>query len=227
MTFKKHVPLLTSGLLTTLLFCLLVVASILLFAGGSLGWFAEGRDVTAKDMAVQFRDYEIDVTYEYTYNDGTFAEVGSWDDIFNGLTPGDTVTLRATYTNQSETSRTLAFSLAVLDDGEKPLTVTQGDATYYYHFGSQLRVTQVTVGDDVAVGDTFLVTPSDNRLYHVSEQTATDVKFGSATLATKEASVTVEVTIEFINYTDINQNVYQNFGTGDECCIRYLRADIS
>ncbi|MGN1066759.1 MAG: hypothetical protein ACI4QH_03010 [Candidatus Fimimonas sp.] len=203
---------------------LLVVlgASLLVYFNRTLGWFADNRNVSASGAEVTLAQYGIEGTYfakganeaEFSQKDGDFG--------FGGIAPGQQVSMQARYVNNSTETRTLSVYLGLLaNEVETPLVL---DDKYYY-LSTQLKIVAISVNGQSVQENKFLMTPPTDKLAYDAEQTVENVLVAQFDLLASQ-TVTVEVTVEFVNYADVDQNVYQGFGNGTENCFRKFIAFI-
>ncbi len=207
---------------------------------GAVAWFAKNRKVDANGMAVNLRDLGIEDLYYVRYDGkNDFTKVNGNTFTFVDVAPGDTVTIKAIYLSDSDDERKLDILFKDMGGGEAPLVK---DGKYYY-FGTQLKVTQKAINGGTAEDvNKFLVDPPENKIFNTSQLDAPANNFilaeGLEAVAPAEIELGVdlgidltgkkvrmlEFTVEFVNYTDIDQNDYQHFGKGSEKCVRQLVA---
>ncbi len=218
---KKHIPLILHSVLAIVLVCAIIVSAIIIM-NPSVAWFATNDRVDATGAAVDLSTLGITDKYYSRNGDGEYTEITEWAHIFEKLTPGDTVTVKAEYTSESQDDINLKVYFRDMGGGDAPLVTEDGK---YCYFGTQLRVTQKTMNGATPENvNAFLVTPPPDKIYYDAETTANDIHIGDITVASG-ATYTLEFTVEFVNYTDTDQNVYQKFGTqGTEKCYRQLVA---
>lgn len=201
---------------------LLVVlgASVLAYFNRTLGWFADNCNVSANGAEVALAQYGIEGTYFVKgANDAEFSQKDR-DFVFGGIAPGQQVSMQARYVNNSTETRTLSVHLGLLaTDAETPLVL---DGKYYY-LSTQLKIVKIFVNgvEQSVQDDKFLMTPPADKIAFDAEQTTENVLIAQFDLPASQTA-TVEVTVEFVNYADVDQNVYQGFGNGTkkENCIR-------
>lgn len=211
--------LLMQKIVLVLLLCL-AGCSIVIVCNSSVAWLISNKNLDAGGMPLSIED--IGITEEYYYKNGSSEEYRKLTDsekIFDGLLPGDAVSVRAIYENISEKSRNVTLDFTVPSSGEIPL-VANGK---YYYLSTQLRITEINNNGSISSPNVFLLTPPGNLIYFEEAQTPTDIHIADFSIAPGER-VTVEFTVEFVNYTDIDQNVYQGFGQGGERCFRHIVA---
>lgn len=231
---KKATPLFLHGAYIVALFCLLGLSVIILW-NNSVAWFANNKQVGADGASVTLK--ELGITDKYYAAKGTdeYAEITTWAHLFENISPGDTVKIKAEYQSTSDIERTVKVYFENLNGNDTPLTkdvtVTAADGSTttekrYYYLGTQLKITSVTLSSGTKAGEgQFLTTPPENSIYYTAEQAPNKIELGSFT-ATKGTTYTVEFTVEFVNYTDIDQNDYQGYSSGDrtENCLRQVVA---
>ena len=199
---------------------LLVVlgASVLVYFNRTLGWFADNRNVSANGAEVALAQYGIEGTYfAKGANEAEFSQIDG-DFVFSGIAPGQRISLQARYANNSAENRTLSVCLGLLaTDVETPLVL---DGKYYY-LSTQLKIVAISVNGAAqsVQDDKFLMTPPTDKLAYDAEQTAENVLIAQFDLLASQTA-TVEVTVEFVNYDNVDQNVFQGFGNGSENCFR-------
>ncbi len=215
MTEKKTTFKLIGGLVSLFFISvLLIVSSAVLFRPDSLAWFADNDTVNANGMQVKADKLDITIAY---YRKGPadleYVEIESFDSLFDGLLPGETVKLKVAYDSKEEKEESVTVSLSVFEGCEVPLII--GDK--YYYFGTQLKVLET---------DEFLMAPPADYIAYEEDETPSDIELGSVTL-TANSVTEFEFSIQFINYPDIDQNAYQGFGTHGEgeCCLRTITSD--
>ncbi len=229
---KKELPLVFHGVVVVALFCLLLV-SVAILMNNSVAWFSHNKEVTAGGASVTLKELGVDATYYVVDAKGTRTDIvqeTDWRHIFQDLGPGDTVTIGATYSSADQANHTLKVYFKALE--EVPLTKTVKnesgvDQTRYYYLGSQLKVVDAnkvisdTQKETTVVGE-FLVTPSDNQIYHTTQATPNEIALTpTAFQITSESPCTWEFTVEFVNLPTVDQNDYQGFGkdtTKEEKC---------
>jgi hypothetical protein len=159
-------------------------------------------------MQVGIDGYKIDIAYSYKKNgDADYSELSDFSELFSSFMPGDTVALKVTYTNNDSVARKITSVLEAPVGCEVPLQI---DGRYYY-FSTQIRV--------VETGD-FLIAPPDDKLSSDSLLTAESIAIGTLTLASGATDELV-ITFEFVDYADVDQNVYQGFGDADSVGVCY------
>ena len=199
---------------------LLVVlgASLLVYFNRTLGWFADNRNVSASGAEVALAQYGIEGTYfAKGANKAEFSQIKG-EFVFSDIAPGQRISLQARYVNNSAENRALSVYLGLLaNEVETPLVL---DGKYYY-LSTQLKIVAISVnGADQSVqADKFLMNPPADKLAYDAEQTAENVLVAQFDLLASQTA-TVEVTVEFVNYVDVDQNVFQGFGKGAENCFR-------
>lgn len=208
---KKDMPLIMHGVLVVALFCLLVLSVVILLNNSSVAWFAQNKKVDANGMSVSLKDFGITDKYYAKYNKhGTqteYEEITSWKHLFDNLWPGDTVSIKVEYTGTEDQLRNLKVSFKALD--EKPLEKTVDGQTRYFYFGSQLRI--IAINGVEQTDGPFLVTPSANKIYYEAQTTPNEIELARFENMAKGTTYTLEFTVQFVNYPDVDQNDYQGF----------------
>lgn len=212
MTEKKTMLKLIGGLVSLFFISvLLVVSSAVLFRPNSFAWFADNDTVNANGMQVKADKLDITIAYyRKAPSDAEYVEIESFDCLFDGILPGETVKLKVAYDSKEANEESVTVYLSAFDGCEVPL-ILEGK---YYYFGTQLKVLET---------DEFLLEPSADYLSYEEEQVPSDIELGSITLAANSVTE-FEFSIQFVNYPDIDQNAYQGFGAlGEgECCFRKI-----
>lgn len=213
---KKELSLVTQGIFLVLLICL-IGCGIMIVCNNSIAWFSNNRHVSANGASVSIDDIGIEDTYYY-WDDasGDYMSIESWEHIFAGMMPGDTVTIKAEYKNTSGEDRAIRVVFAVPPGGEIPIIE---DGKYYY-LSTQLQITEINGGEQ----NLFLLTPPENGIDYEAEQTLDDITLVNPLSIASGATATVEFTVQFVNYSDIDQNAYQGFGAKGETCFRQVVA---
>ena len=85
----------------------------------------------------------------------------------------------------------------------------------YYYLSTQLKIVEISVNGQSVQDDKYLMTPPTDKLAYDAEQTVENVLIAQFDLLASQTA-TVEVTVEFVNYADVDQNVFQGFGKGSE-----------
>lgn len=141
---------------------LLTVALVLLF-GHSFAWFSSVREPRASGMHLSVRG--VPETEQYLTVGGVRVD-GAAEDLFSGLTPGDTVRFSLVIVNKSGRPIVADVFLAPPTEAEDPPYEQDGK---YHYFGTQLRVNSVKAGDDALLpltgAERYLLTLSE-ELYH-------------------------------------------------------------
>ncbi len=241
---KKATPLFLHGAYIVALFCLLGLSVIILW-NNSVAWFANNKKVGADGAQVTLKDLGITDKYYAKKGDAEYAEITNWAHIFDKLSPGDTVSIKAEYQSTADAERTIKVYFENLNGIDTPLTkevtstAADGSAateTRYYYLGTQLRiktgsVTLTNGTKNTACEGQFLTATPDNKIYYTAEQVPNKIELGSFN-AVKDTTYTVEFTVEFVNYPDIDQNDYQGYSDGQtesgeekpENCLRQVVA---
>lgn len=202
--------------------------SVIFYSMPYLAWFSENENVTASGAAVSIKDYGISDEYYYkTASDEEYKEITTWDHVFKGLCPGDSVSIKAVYTNNSaETHGLIVYFGLSVGSSETPI---EKDGKYYY-LSTQLKITEILKDGEIqsVSGDGYLMKPPADKIAYDTEQTAENVLIAKNISLTSGGRATVEFTVEFVNYPNVDQNVYQGFGNGNgnESCYRQLIAFI-
>lgn len=186
---------------------LLIVSSVVVFRPRSFAWFADNREVGAGGMQLAADTLDITMTY---YIKGPFdteyVKIETFESVFDGLMPGDTVWLKVAYESGEAADHSVKVYLDSFDGCETPLLI---DGRYYY-FSTQLKAVEL---------DKFLLAPPADKLSYEAQQTLPSLELGTLTAAANSVSE-FEFSVQFVNYTDVNQNAYQGFGTlgeGERC----------
>ncbi len=226
---KKELPLIMHGVLVVALFCLLFV-SVAVLMNKSVAWFAQNRKVDANGASVSLKDLGItDKYYAKRYSAQTktetdYTEITSWEHLFDNLMPGDTVSIKAEYQSAEDQPRNLNVFFKALDETPliKTATVDGTEKTYYYYFGSQLKITTALTYEmqNGAENETtktesalnlFLVTPPQDQVSYEAAAAPNEIALAVFENITSGTTYTLELTIEFVNL-DVDQNDYQGFG---------------
>ncbi|MGN1093933.1 MAG: hypothetical protein ACI4SC_03035 [Candidatus Neoclostridium sp.] len=216
-----------TAVMAVVLLVLIVVfgINVVIYFNRSFGWFSRSLNANAKGMEVSLAGYGItDVYFRKGVGESDYTEITSWDSVFSGLSPGDSVSIKAQYSNDSGTAHTLGVYFGIGDGNEIPLVK---DGKYYY-FGTQLKITEIVIdgNEQSFTGDKFLMTPPSDKLAYDAQQTAENAFIADVSVPSG-GSAAVEITVQFVNYPDVNQNVYQGFGKGSETCFRQLIAYVN
>lgn len=193
------------------IFVLLVISSVILFRPDSLAWFADNKNVNANGMQVEIEKLDITMTYyRKGPSDTDYVKIDSFESVFDGLVPGDTVWLKIAYDSKESKEYSVTVYLDSFDGCEAPLII---DGRYYY-YGTQLKILET--------GE-FLLSPPADSISYESESQPQDRKIGTVSLSANSITE-YEFSIHFVNYSDKDQNAYQNFGSlGEgECCYRVI-----
>ncbi len=237
-TAEKKRLLIKTGF-TAISLLLVLILGIYVLAGDTFAWFSANKDSNAGGMNI--RPEGLDITASYSYQGvgmTDFAAVTSWEELFSGMVPGDSVCLKAVYENNMSKAYTASLFFSPEQNGEIPLyTDFDRDGTNeLYYFGSQLQITAVTQQNSTAtvtgsdnVGAFLVANPTNDTVSFAQAQTVTDTLIAQGlTLpahdGTNPGTLTVTVTVTFLYLPTINQNAYQGFGTSDagERCCRFL-----
>ncbi|MGM9631775.1 MAG: hypothetical protein ACI3XL_01615 [Eubacteriales bacterium] len=225
---EKRKALLKSGfgIVSVLLVLILAIYAV---SGDTFGWFAMNDTVGANNMGIVAEGNPISAEYSYKAVGATeYAPIDSWEKLFEGLTPGDSVTLRAVYTNTSDDDYVGELYLTAGADGEIPLGVDSdgdGNPDKYYYFGSQIIVESV----NGTANGAFLVANSGNEvakdalLDSIADTPLASGLIIPANDGTQDGQLVVEIVFTFVNMP-VSQNAYKNFGSSSagEKCSRML-----
>ncbi len=241
--------ILKRGLSALVLLSVLCVAVYAGF-GRSLGWFSENHEADAEGMNVAAFENDVDASVYYRFaapgenfpSDSTtgFTPLGS--DSFdstatggNNLLPGSKIEFRIEISNKMASHSYKAdvkFAMGTETPYEVQETVDGITTTYYYYFGTQMKITKVIAGNIKPNGDSPTVpktgsivaegttwatvtggSDNDNLLGKTTDQsnaTASDINIVSGLELPAESTVYVYVTVEYVNL-NISQDVYQDF----------------
>ena len=219
---SKNTTLLKRSAVMLVLLAVCLVSAVVCFHR-AFAWFSENRKVTANGATVNLDGYGItDVYFSKGVGAADYTQITGWDHLFQDLNPGESLSIRAQYANQSDETHVLRVYFG-LNDGNS-VTPLVKDGKYYY-FGTQLKITEVVLnGVAQSVADqTFLMTPPADKIAYDAEQTVQNVFLVEIPLLPGD-SATAEITVQFVNYPDVDQNAYQGFGKGTESCFRQLIA---
>ena len=214
MTERQKTLKIFSGLLSLFFVSgILIVAFLALLGPWSMAWFATNKEVSGSGMQVKVDGLDITISYYCKGpTDADYLKTDSLKNVFEGLLPGDTVWIKIKYDNGENVDRSVKVYLSCFDGCEAPLVI---DGRFYY-LSTQLKVVQT--------GD-FLLNPPIDSLSYETEQSLSDLKVGELTIPSG-ASDELEFSIQFVNYTDVDQSAYMNFGNiGSECCNRIITSD--
>lgn len=193
----------------------LIVSSVTLLRSLSAAWFAENKKVDAENMQVKADSFDITMTYyRKDKNDSDYVEIDSFNNIFEGMLPGDIVWLKIAYDSKEDVSHNATVFMSSFDECEKPIRIGEN----YYYFSSQLKIMET---------NQYLLDPPQNSVSYTQEQSLPNREIGDVSV--KANTITeFEFSIQFVNYTDVDQNTYQNFGLiADEFCYRIITSDFS
>lgn len=221
---SQKTTLLKQAVTIMVLFVVLGVNAIIYFSR-AFAWFADNRKVQTNGATVNLAGFGIsDVYFSKGVGAAEFTEISSWDHVFQNLNPGESVSIKAQYTNDSDKTHVLNVYFGLDDDSKETPLVKDGK---YYYLSTQLKITDITlngVAQSIAE-EKFLMTPPADKIAYDTEQAVQNVFIAEIPLLSGE-SATVEITVQFINYSDVDQNDYQGFGKGTESCFRQLIAYI-
>ncbi len=246
---KTNKKLLTKSIAGLSFFCLVFFTAIWVFATQTFGWFSQSDNANANGINLTPDGLKISAEYYVIEKDGTETEITAWDKIFENIFPGDEITLKVVYNNLMNESYSSTVYLAPYDDGEIPLVKNNGTTDEYYYLGSQIKVVGSTAksGDNEVIDGLFgeyLVKNDDENVFFENAQTisntviATGVFLPAAVVGSDgtvtAGTLTVTVTLQFVNFSDKDQNAYQGFGAlveGDAGypngkCYRYVVMDL-
>ncbi|MDD6995790.1 MAG: hypothetical protein SPH68_04935 [Candidatus Borkfalkiaceae bacterium] len=216
---------------TVVILLLLVVLGInaFIYFNRSWAWFADNKTIQANGAKVNLAYFGVsDVYFSKEAGEVDYTEISSWDHLFLNLSPGESVSIKAQYTNHSDVTRKLSVYFGLPYGSTETPVIKNGDTgDKYYYLSTQLKITGIAVnGVTQSIDENmFLMTPPSDKIAYESEQTPQNLPVAEINLPSGE-SATAELTIEFINYPDIDQNDYQGFGKGTENCFRQLIAYI-
>ena len=214
MTEKQKTLRIFSALVSLFLMSVMLIVTFLtLLRPWSMAWFATNKEVNGNGMQVKVDGLDITISYYCKGpTDADYLKTDSLKNVFEGLLPGDTVWIKIKYDNGENVDRSVKVYLSCFDGCEAPLVI---DGRFYY-LSTQLKVVQT--------GD-FLLNPPIDSLSYETEQSLSDLKVGELTIPSG-ASDELEFSIQFVNYTDVDQSAYMNFGNiGSECCNRIITSD--
>ncbi len=225
---KEQKRTLRRGLYSLLAILLLIVTGMYAVTANTLGWFSENNNVNGT-MGVMPGDAEITAEFYYKTSAMTdFEKITEWDKLFEGLIPGDAVILKAEYVSAEDKDYSADIFLTVPSGGEVAL-MKDGDGDgidEYCYLGSQIKVTEVVKSDTggTVMAGGFLVENADGLTVCFDEEKQPhDLQLARALTIPAGGTLSVEITLEFVNMP-VDQNVYQDFGKGNECCYRILTA---
>ncbi len=216
------------------LLCLTMI-SLVAFMGITFGWFSENDKTTSSGMDTSLKDFDVNIVYSYKTSSMTeYAPLTADTNIFSGLFPADTISLKAIYTNNTKEAYTADVYLTPGDEGETPIIkdYNEDGTNEYYYLGSQIKITSITSTDSGSPAyntGAFLVTESTDTKFasHASAQTVTDTEVAKGLSLPSSGTLEITITLEFINYESINQNAYQSFGASEGKCNRYILTKFS
>ena len=215
MTEKQKTLRIFSALVSLFLMSVMLIVTFLtLLRPWSMAWFATNKEVNGNGMQVKVDGLDITISYYCKGpTDADYLKTDSLKNVFEGLLPGDTVWIKIKYDNGENVDRSVKVYLSCFDGCEAPLVI---DGRFYY-LSTQLKVVQT--------GDFLLNPPSDSLSYETA-QSLSELKVGELTIPSG-ASDELEFSIQFVNYTDVDQSAYMNFGNiGSECCNRIITSDL-
>ena len=212
---------------TTIILVLLVVLGInaVIYSNRSFAWFGSNRNTDANGAAVNLAEYGIsDAYFAKGVGEVDYTEITDWERIFQNLNPGESISIKAQYANRSDKTHTLRVYLGLID-GSREVPLVKGGK--YYYLSTQLIISDTMVNGVSQTGadNPYLMTPPTDKTAYDTEQTVQNKFIAEISLPAGE-SATVEITVQFVNYSDVSQNDYQGFGAGTENCFRQLIAFI-
>ena len=169
------------------IFVLLVISSVILFRPDSFAWFANSKNVNSSGMQLEIEKRDITMTYyRKGPSDTDYVKIESFESVFDGLVPGDTVWLKIAYDSKASRDHSVTVYLDSFDGCEAPLII---DGRYYY-YGTQLKILET--------GE-FLLSPPADSISYESESQPQDRKIGTVSLSANsitEASENLEISLE-------------------------------
>ncbi|MGN1078428.1 MAG: hypothetical protein ACI4ST_07910 [Candidatus Gallimonas sp.] len=220
----KKISLLKQSVAILALLVLLGV-NVVIYFSRSFAWFANNENVEANSTTVNLAEFGISDAYFFKgVGADDYTEISSWDLVFQNMNPGESVSIKGQYTNNSDKTHTLSLYFGLFDGSTETPLVKDGK---YYYLSTQLKITDVVVnGVAQSVSDEkYLMSPPADKIAYDTEQTVQNVFIAEIPLFSGE-SATAEITVQFVNYSNVNQNDYQGFGQGEENCFRQLTAFI-
>ena len=210
---RRTARLSAEAFLMVLLFLFLIGAAAVLFRSSSFAWFSRNMEVDVRGMQTQINGADILVSYYKSDPSGEgFLPMTDPGELFAGMMPGDSVRIKAAYRSLVDEDTVVSVRMTLPEGGEKALEI---DGRYYY-LSTQLKVVE---------RDTFLLAPPPDRLGYDAPVALTDTALGEVTVPARGEAELI-VTVVFVNYTDLDQSVYQGFGddSGGEHCYRILES---
>ena len=183
------------GFVMLIVLILLFLAALVLFQDGSFAWFSRNMKNDVNGMQVKVDSVEITVKYYKAVGDGVFEPLASPEDIFAGMMPGDSVTIRVDYGSYAEHDVTLAVRLESTEDGDTPLEI---DGRYYY-LATQLKIVET---------DEFILTPPDDKIAYDAPVPVPVTELGEVTVPAG-STASFSFTVTFVNHPDADQSAYQ------------------
>jgi hypothetical protein len=194
----------------SLLLSLIVFSVFVLSDQESHAWFTTNKEASANNLQLKAEDLDISIAYyRKGAHESEYTRIDSFSSVFDGMMPGDTVSLKVEYTSNEARAYKATVCFDCPDGCEAPLLQNEK----YYYFGTQLKIN--------ATGE-FLVTPPTDFLSYTSPQVPERLELGTLEIAAGASSY-IEVQITFVNYDDVDQSIYQGFGSnGDAVCYRVI-----
>ena len=194
----------------------LITSLTFFFNSGAFAWLAREDQVTATGMQTQIKGTAVTISYYYRLSsDDDFSALTDFSTLFKGMVPGDRAEIRVKYKNTEDNPHTVNVALECPDGGETPLVI-EGKK---YYFSTQLRVVE---------NGEFLTTPPTDKVSTDTALLPNTIALGAVNLDPQDEGA-IEFTLEFVNYPDVDQNAYQNFGSsgGGESCNRVITSTIN
>ena len=184
------------GFIMLIVLILLFLATLVLFQGGSFAWFSRNEKNNVGGMQVKVDSVEITVRYYKAVGDGDFEPLASPEELFAGMMPGDSVTIRVEYESHAAEDTVLAVRLEPTEDGDAPLEI---DGRYYY-LATQLKIEET---------DEFILTPPDDLVAYDAPVPVPVTELGEVTVPAG-ATENFEFTVTFVNHPSADQSAYQD-----------------
>ena len=199
----------------------LIIALVMLFGNSTLAWFSNNGSVSGSGLNVTARG--IPETEQYLLLNGVKIEEGGAS-LFEGLRPGDTVTVGVYVKNLTDRNIDLVLLMAApLSSYDTPYV----EGGKYHYFGTQIRFNSVKNGENELLSpvgiDRYLLT-LDPSLYidggtlpptSVSSaydfSSALDKELTGTVQIPKGGEVTLDIKLEFVDNGTL-QNAYIDFG---------------
>ena len=211
----------------------LLILSLIMLPNGSFSWFARNQNVEGDGMGISAEKYPLKVEYARCDTETMETEDFSEIDINSQLNfiesdvwyPGYSVVFKLRITNVGDSPVSVnSVGFCAPDESEEVAKTVDG-ASYY--LGTQLSVAVI------AIDETVQSSPIERRMLTLGkngEPNRVDLTLsnsGGENVLSPSNSVLLTVRVTFINDEDNSQDVYRNFGIGDnalECCQRRLFA---